>query len=82
MMIPSESWVARWQRTSMLFTLKLFNLLLIYYYKYLLIQCSYYFTAKFTPGMYAVAVHGNLPADYINDLASAGYKYQPRYPQT
>ena len=39
-----------------------------------------YLTAKFTPGMYAIAVHGNLPSDYIQDLASAGYKYHPRHP--
>lgn len=49
MAAPTESWVARWQRTD-----------------------------KFTPGMYAVKVSGQLP-EYIRDeLARRGIQYTPR----
>eukprot|EP01111_Echinosteliopsis_oligospora_P002167 TRINITY_DN1315_c0_g1_i1.p2 TRINITY_DN1315_c0_g1~~TRINITY_DN1315_c0_g1_i1.p2 ORF type:complete len:113 (-),score=14.60 TRINITY_DN1315_c0_g1_i1:439-777(-) len=52
MMIPSESWVAKWQRI-----------------------------VKYTPGMYAIAVHASLPRPVERELHAAGVKYQPRHPQ-
>ena len=35
--------------------------------------------AQFHPGVYAVAVHGSLPAETINSLDAHNIKYHTRY---